>query len=184
MAIDNNNSILIDLRGDDAAPAGRFGMVQLDFLYACAFVDPQTDTLYVVPYKSVYPMAFADPNPIFVDSNIIYTVATDTIHQRQAAWERDEILMRDPKAMRIAQSNSTASPVAPYTLTVTSFDSTNTQTAQGVFTVTNEYPFVMIPFIGRKYNVRFDLSFGTSVASEIETFTMAESEQSLYAPEQ
>jgi hypothetical protein len=184
VALQNLTPILIDLRGDDAAPAGRFGLVQFDFAYTAAYVDPQTDILYIVPYKSTYPMSSTDSVAISAPSNVIYSVATDTNSQRQAAWERDEILMRDPKAMRIAQSNSTASPVAPYTLTVTSFDSTNTQTAQGVFTVTNEYPFTMIPFIGRKYNVRFDLSFGTSAASEIETFTMAESEQSLYAPEQ
>jgi hypothetical protein len=88
----------------DLTPNG-FGMIQLDFHCTCMYVDPSTDTLYLVPDFSVYP----------INGSVVST-ALNVVSQwegaatyRPRSWERDDILYKRPVAFQRGRVQSKGS---------------------------------------------------------------------------
>lgn len=80
----------------DLRPEG-FGLVELDFHWTAAYVDPVGDKLYLVPDASIYPIG---GHVVDTAQNIVYEWEyQESENQRPKSWERDYFLLQRPAAM-------------------------------------------------------------------------------------
>lgn len=161
----NKYGYILDLRVNDSAPVGKFGLVEVDFHITSSFVDPLTDGLYFTPDNSVYPI---NGSVISAASNIVSQWEGNTSAVREKTWERDEYLMPYPVVMKFCQVN--AEDFNEVNVTVACENGT-----QFTGAVANPLPFIMAPNIGRRYSVII------SGDSSVNTFLICESEGALYA---
>jgi len=147
----------------DLSPAG-FGLVALDFHVSAAYVDPATDTLYVVPDESLYPI-----NGVVVGAplNVVSQWGGGS-GMRPRSWERDVLLLPRPACFGMARVR--AEDYGDVQLTVACENGTAYSGS-----VSGPAPFVMAPVTGVRWSIAL------SGASRINSVEIVESVEELSA---